>query len=138
MCSKSGYRPTEECLEFAQNFFERRYLNREDDFANGREVRNFFEEAVVNQANRLSDCFNLSNEDLETLMVDDVLQCVSIEEMDLPIRTYNCLKRAGISTLSDLTKMTLSDLLLVRNLQKKASEEVVTKMSEYGLSFKTL
>lgn len=138
MCSKSGYTPTEECLEFAQNYFERRYLNREDDFANGREVRNFFEEAVVNQANRLSDCFDLSNKDLETLTVDDVLQCVSIEEMDLSIRTYNCLKRAGISTLNDLTKMTFADLLLVRNLGKKSSEEVVAKMNEYNLSFKTL
>lgn len=138
MCSKSGYRPTEECLEFAQNYFERRYLNREDDFANGREVRNFFEEAVVNQANRLSDCFDLSNEDLETLTVDDVLQCVSLEDLDLSVRTFNCLKRGGISTLSDLTKMTFSDLLLVRNLGKRSSEEIVAKMNEYNLSFKSL
>ena len=47
-------------------------MNRNVNFANGRDVRNFFENAMVNQANRLSSNFNVSNEDLSELTINDV------------------------------------------------------------------
>ena len=61
---------------------------------------------------------------------------MSIEEMDLSVRSYNCLKRAGIHTIEDLTKKTEDDMLKVRNLGKKSLDEVILKLNSYGLKLK--
>lgn len=53
--------------------FEEKYANRNETFANGREVRNFFERAVVNQANRLANESYLNDEDVSTLTAEDVM-----------------------------------------------------------------
>lgn len=59
-----------------------------------------------------------------------------IEEMDLSVRSYNCLKRANINTVDDLTKKSKSDMLKVRNLGLKSIEEVVAKLQTYGLGLR--
>ena len=59
-----------------------------------------------------------------------------IEEMDLSVRSYNCLKRANIHTVEDLTKKTVDDMLKVRNLGKKSLDEVINKLASYGLALK--
>ncbi len=59
-----------------------------------------------------------------------------IEEMDLSVRSYNCLKRANIHTVEDLTKKTEDDMLKVRNLGRKSLEEVIQKLGSYGLALK--
>ena len=59
---------------------------------------------------------------------------MSIEELDLSVRSYNCLKRAGINTVDDLTSKTEEDMMKVRNLGRKSLEEVLNKMSELGLT----
>ena len=61
---------------------------------------------------------------------------MTIEEMDLSVRSYNCLKRANIHTVEDLTKRTEDDMLKVRNLGRKSLEEVVKKLEDLGLSLK--
>ena len=61
---------------------------------------------------------------------------MTIEEMDLSVRSYNCLKRANIHTVSDLTKKTEDDMLKVRNLGKKSLDEVIEKLEGLGLSLK--
>ena len=61
---------------------------------------------------------------------------MTIEDMDLSVRSYNCLKRAGISTVEDLTKKSESDLAKVKNLGKRSLEEVQEKLSSYGLSLR--
>ena len=61
---------------------------------------------------------------------------MTIEEMDLSVRSYNCLKRANIHTVEDLTKKTEDDMLKVRNLGKKSLDEVVAKLISLGLKFK--
>lgn len=58
---------------------------------------------------------------------------MTIEEMDLSVRSYNCLKRANIHTVDDLTKKTEEDMLKVRNLGKKSLDEVIYKLESYGL-----
>ena len=58
---------------------------------------------------------------------------MTIEEMDLSVRSYNCLKRANIHTVEDLTKKTEDDMLKVRNLGKKSLDEVIYKLESYGL-----
>lgn len=58
---------------------------------------------------------------------------MTIEEMDLSVRSYNCLKRANIHTVEDLTKKTEDDMLKVRNLGKKSLDEVIFKLESCGL-----
>ena len=60
----------------------------------------------------------------------------SIEDMELSVRSYNCLKRANIHTVEDLTKKTIDDMLKVRNLGKKSLDEIQLKLASYKLSFK--
>ena len=59
---------------------------------------------------------------------------MAIEEMDLSVRSYNCLKRANIHTVEDLTKKTEDDMLKVRNLGRKSLDEVINKLDSYGLA----
>ena len=61
---------------------------------------------------------------------------MTIEEMDLSVRSYNCLKRANIHTVEDLTKKTEDDMLKVRNLGKKSLDEVIYKLESYGLQLR--
>ncbi len=66
---------------------------------------------------------------------DKILE-MTIEELDLSVRSYNCLKRAGINTVEELTQRTEEDMIKVRNLGKKSLEEVIQKLHELGLSLK--
>lgn len=59
---------------------------------------------------------------------------MTIEELDLSVRSYNCLKRAGINTVEDLTNKTEEDMMKVRNLGRKSLEEVLQKLHALGLS----
>ena len=59
---------------------------------------------------------------------------MAIEDMDLSVRSYNCLKRANIHTVEDLTRKTEDEMLKVRNLGRKSLDEVIQKLESYGLS----
>ena len=59
---------------------------------------------------------------------------MSIDELELSVRSYNCLKRAGINTVEELTNRTSEDMMKVRNLGRKSLEEVLAKLDELGLS----
>lgn len=72
-----------------------------------------------------------AEEDNKTKILD-----MPIEEMELSVRSYNCLKRANINTVEDLIQKTREDMLKVRNLGLKSIDEVLEKLNEYGLSFK--
>lgn len=61
---------------------------------------------------------------------------MTIEELDLSVRSYNCLKRAGINTVQELTERTMDDMMKVRNLGKKSLEEVEQKLEALGLGLK--
>ena len=60
----------------------------------------------------------------------------SIDDMELSVRSFNCLKRAGIHTVEDLTKKSEEDMLKVRNLGRKSLDEVIQKLQSYGLSLR--
>ena len=66
---------------------------------------------------------------------EKVLEMV-IEELDMSVRSFNCLKRAGINTVEDLTNRTEEDMIKVRNLGKKSLEEVIQKLHSLGLDLK--
>lgn len=61
---------------------------------------------------------------------------MNIDDMDLSVRSYNCLKRAGIQTVEDLTRKSEDDMLQVRNLGRKSLDEVIAKLESYGLSLR--
>ena len=61
---------------------------------------------------------------------------MTIEELDLSVRSFNCLKRAGINTVQELTERSMDDMMKVRNLGKKSLEEVEQKLEALDLSFK--
>lgn len=105
------------------------------------------EEAVSSSAKILNDHLKLFiglTEEIsdEVTMVEkeeetrDKILEMAIEELDLSVRSYNCLKRAGINTVEELTQRTEEDMMKVRNLGKKSLEEVTQKLSELGLSLR--
>ncbi|MBR0137117.1 MAG: DNA-directed RNA polymerase subunit alpha, partial [Erysipelotrichaceae bacterium] len=59
-----------------------------------------------------------------------------IEDLDLSVRSYNCLKRAGIQTVEELTQKTEDEMMRVRNLGKKSLKEIKEKITQLGLSFR--
>lgn len=61
---------------------------------------------------------------------------MTVEELDLSVRSFNCLKRANINTVEELTQKTDEDMMNVRNLGKKSLEEVIDKLAELGLGLK--
>ena len=61
---------------------------------------------------------------------------MTIEDLDLSVRSYNCLKRAGINTVKELTDRTEADMMKVRNLGQKSLEEIKLKLNDLGVSFR--
>ena len=61
---------------------------------------------------------------------------LTIDELDLSVRSFNCLKRAGINTVEDLTNKTEEDMMKVRNLGRKSLEEVIAKLDSFGFGLK--
>lgn len=74
MCKKSGYTTDYTVDHYVLEYFTNKYNHRDDFFANGREVRNFFERAAVNQANRLAIAYGISGDDIAMLTLEDVEQ----------------------------------------------------------------
>ena len=61
---------------------------------------------------------------------------ITIEELDLSVRSYNCLKRAGINTVEELIQKNEDEMMKVRNLGRKSLEEVQQKLASLGLSLR--
>ncbi len=105
------------------------------------------DEAISSSAKILSDHLklfvtlteNISDEvtmvEKEEEQKDKILE-MTIEELDLSVRSYNCLKRAGINTVEELIQRSEEDMMKVRNLGKKSLEEVNNKLAELGLSLR--
>ena len=76
---------------------------------------------------------------VQKLQVEDVkkVNTMMIEDLDLSVRSYNCLKRAGIQTVDELTQKTEDEMMHVKNLGKKSLKEVKDKMYQLGLFFKS-
>lgn len=84
-------------------------------------------------------CSQIANSNILVAREEDKqvkLMELPIEEMDLSVRSYNCLKRAGINNVEDLTKKSRGDMLKVKNLGIKSIDEVIAKLESYGLSLR--
>ena len=88
----------------------------------------------------LADLNEIADETgLMTSKIEDPNQKIletSIDDLDLSVRAYNCLKRAGILTLKDLTDKSENEMMKIRNLGKKSLKEVIDKVKSMGLTFK--
>ena len=93
------------------------------------EHTNLFVELCAQMAS--SDILVSREEDKQIKLME-----LPIEEMDLSVRSYNCLKRAGINNVEDLIKKSRGDMLKVKNLGIKSIEEVIAKLESYGLSLR--
>lgn len=71
------------------------------------------------------------------LSLKDKLLETPIEELEFSVRSFNCLKRAGIHTVADIVSKTEQDMIKVRNLGKKSLDEVINKIADLGLEFKS-
>ena len=81
----------------------------------------------------------IGNQDIMVEKDDDNKEKVlemTIEELDLSVRSFNCLKRAGINTVEDLIGKSEEDMMKVRNLGRKSLEEVINKLNGLGLYLK--
>ena len=76
------------------------------------------------------------NESLFNDPSDDILD-MSIEELELSVRSFNCLKRAGINSVQELVAKTPDEMMKVRNLGKKSLDEVLAKLEELNLKLRT-
>ena len=81
---------------------------------------------------------NMSIMSQKELSERDKMLETPIEELEFSVRSYNCLKRAGIHTVGDIVSRTEHDMMKVRNLGKKSLEEVINKVKSLGLQFKTI
>ncbi len=106
------------------------------------------EEAISLAAKILSEHLNLfvdlseaaTNTEVMTSKKEDAkvdILSMNIDELELSVRSYNCLKRAGINTVSELTNKTSEDMMKVRNLGRKSLEEVLAKLKDLGLELKS-
>lgn len=105
------------------------------------------EEALALSSKILVDHFSVLTNLDDIAMIDDIMiekeedpkekaLEMAIEELDLSVRAYNCLKRAGINSVQDLTEKSEADMMKVRNLGKKSLKDVKNKLIELGLSLR--
>ena len=73
---------------------------------------------------------------LASLPKPDKLEDITLEELELSVRSYNCLKRAGMNTLRELSEMTFDELCHVRNLGKRSIDEICAVLTKYGIRLK--
>ena len=89
---------------------------------------------ILTKLNKIADMTGLLS-DKEEDPIQKTLE-TPIEELDLSVRAYNCLKRAGHHTLQDLTSLSESEMMKIRNLGKKSLKEVIDKIKDMGLKFR--
>jgi len=85
MCKKASYTPSKDCLKYTREYFEKRSMEKIENYANARDVRNFLEKAVANQADRLAKNLDekISNRSIMSLTMQDV-QLIDLKRQDAP------------------------------------------------------
>jgi len=105
------------------------------------ELQRFIEKKQVKEAQKRKDeeeLANASEEELPKIRKIIMARSTTIEDLDLRVRTYNCLKHAGVDTVDDLINMTWERFIRIRNLGSKSAEEVLLKLEQLGFSFTPL
>ena len=82
--------------------------------------------------NLRDDIEEMIDEPMDIQVIDDKSHDMKIEELDLTVRSFNCLKKAGIEEVSQLASLSLNELLKIKNLGKKSLDEILEKMKDLG------
>ena len=82
--------------------------------------------------NLRDDIEEIVDEPMDIQVIDDKSHDMKIEELDLTVRSFNCLKKAGIEEVSQLASLSLNELLKIKNLGKKSLDEILEKMKDLG------
>ena len=82
--------------------------------------------------NLRDDIEEMIEEPMDIQVIDDKSHDMKIEELDLTVRSFNCLKKAGIEEVSQLASLSLNELLKIKNLGKKSLDEILEKMKDLG------
>ena len=90
--------------------------------------------SIVADINEIADTTGVMNAKQEDTKLKKLE--TSIDDLDFSVRAYNCLKRAGINTLGDLTEKSELEMMKIRNLGKKSLKEVIDKIKDMGLKFR--
>lgn len=101
-------------------------------------IKEKYNERVIDIEERLIEICKLNEKKADEIVHDANLRkkyhTEQIENCDFSVRTYNCLKRAGIKTIGELSKLNKNDLCNIRNLGSKGFNEILNKLQEYGYS----
>ena len=112
---------------------EKRFSSLLKLFGRGKRDEDVTEE-IMDMVNESHEQGVLEENEAET--TTDKVLLMTIEDLDLSVRSNNCLKRAGINTVLDLSKKSEEDMMKVRNLGRKSLEEVKKKLIELGLALR--
>jgi len=97
-------------------------------------IEHFMQIASITGQPPIQTAADAIEEEVEEEVVEEVVPTVTIEELELSVRAYNCLKRASINSMAELLKKSEHDLLNIKNFGKKSSDEVIEKLQSVGLS----
>jgi len=92
-------------------------------------------EALLDLGNKMENLRTVEEEvveEVESIASDQEILTMKIDELDLTVRSYNCLKKAGVESVGELAKFNMNDLLKIKNLGRKSLEEIIEKMKELG------
>jgi len=89
---------------------------------------------IITNLSEISDITGIMNAKQEDSKMKKLE--TAIDELDFSVRAYNCLKRAGVNSLGDLTSKSEMEMMKIRNLGKKSLKEVIDKIKEMGLKFR--
>lgn len=89
---------------------------------------------IITEISEIADATGIMNAKQEDLKLKKLE--TSIDDLDFSVRAYNCLKRAGVNTLGDLTEKTELEMMKIRNLGKKSLKEIIAKIKDMGLKFR--
>lgn len=87
----------------------------------------------ITLADKLNKYCEENNVNVEPLPVENDIDSIPIEDLDLSVRSFNCLRRGGYNTIGDLQKTTIEQLMKVRNLGRKSIDEILEKLMKYGV-----
>ncbi len=134
ICCDNGYIIEDDALDYLEDYFEKLYLTKKDDFANGRDVRNFFEQVIVNQANRLANNVNISSSDLETFILSDFIiendDSDNDESLDELLLTLD-----NLTGLANVKKEVNSLINLIKVKQYKEKNSIIQNTMSLHLVF---
>ena len=87
----------------------------------------------ITLTDKLNEYFKENSVDMEPPIVKNDIDSIPIEDLDLSVRSYNCLRRGGYDTIGDIRGATIEQLMKVRNLGRRSIDEILEKLKEYGI-----